>query len=200
MRINSRARTQLATFDGLGAGEGLAIFLSQGPNDTARYRFTVKAMNSQMTLQVGEFYTSPPNATLPNGGLSRMVAAAICPGAESWAIEITCVNPSGDETADVTLLSSKCCTSPVGVSRVGERYQYVAGTVTTSFPVPPGRTVKSFGAIAGAVDGSVEVGPGDLINVPAGTSVQGTPGAAFIGVTQLAFTNVSYFVEFLESA
>ncbi len=202
MRINSKARTQIATFDGALAGEGLAIFLSQGATDAARYRFVVKAMNSQMTLQVGEFYSSPPNATLPNGGLSRMIAAAVCPGVESWTVEITCaqdIPPA--ETADVTLLSSKCCTAPVGVTRVAERYTYVTGTVTGSFPVPAGKTVKSFSAIAGAIDGAVQIGPGNIITVPAGSTVSGTPGAAFIGNNvQLAFTNVVYFVEFLESA
>jgi hypothetical protein len=202
MRINSKAGVQHATFDGEFAGEGLTIFLSQNAGSNSRYRFQVSAITDQGTLQVGVLYSSPPNATVPTGPLTRAIATAVCPGAKGWAVDIVSANssPEVDDTSNVILISSKCCTSPVGVTRIAERYVYVAGTVTTSFPVPAGKTVKSFAAIAGAIDGTVEIGPGDLINVPAGTSVQGTPGAAFIGVTQIAFTNVSYFVEFLESA
>ncbi len=183
MRINSKARTQTATFDGSKAGEGLAIFLSQGGEDVSRYRFVVYAINSQMTLRVGEFFSSPPSATTPNAGLSRMVAFAVCPGVESWSVEITCADENvTPETADVTLLSSKCCTSPAGVHRVAERYIYFTNSVDAVLGIPPGRTLTSFSAIAGA-------------------TVTGTPGANFIGLTSITFTNVaSWFVEFLESA
>lgn len=203
MRINSKARTQIATFDGSLAGEGLAIFLSQGGEDVSRYRFVVYAINSQMTLRVGEFFSSPPSATNPNGGLSRMLASCVCPGVESWAVEITCADVNvTPETADVTLLSSKCCTSPVGVKRVAERYFYQSSNIGAVVGIPPGRTLKRFSAIAGGAAGSVQMTPATaaVIAVPAGATVTGNPEANFIGLTQITFVNVSWFIEFLESA
>lgn len=211
MRINSRAGTQYASFDGSEAGEGLAIFFSQSATDVGRYRFVVKAINSQQTMQVGIFYSSPPVATTPNGGLTRMLAGAVCPGVESWCVEITCMNTdeASDETADVTLLSSKCCTSPVGVTRAAERYFYNAGDATGGVATinnAPGRVVKSWSAIAGGTAGSVvisNVDSGNTITVPANTSVQAEPGVQFLDNmlgTLFTFNNVAFFVEFLESA
>lgn len=222
MRVNSKGNTQLATFDGTLAGEGLAIFLSQGPTDIGRWRFVVKAMNSQMTMQVGEVFSSPPNATNPDGGLSRMIAGAVCPGVESWAVEVSCapmfqvglnnqpdtISVPPDETADVVLLSSKCCTGPIGLTRVSERYLYQAGSAlngTATLHILPGRTIKSWSAIASGVgDGSAQltaVNDANVVVVPNGTTATGEPGIQILNpAATLVFTNVNYIVEYLESA
>ena len=207
MRINSKLGTQHATYDGQDAGEGLAIFFSQGPEDVSRFRFQVKAITSEGTLQVGQFFSSPPNATSPTGPLTRMLAAAVCPGAKSWAVDITCEDSSvTPETAEVRLVSSKCCTAPVGVTRVGERYLYVAGNVlggTTTFQIPIGRKLTSWGVVASGVgNGSVQLSANtaDIITVPNGFTAGAEPKAQFDGRESITFTNVTYFAEFLEGA
>lgn len=205
-RVRATAGTQHATFDGKEAGEGLAIFLSQKPTAVSRYRFSVKAITDQGTLQVGEIYSSPPTATNPPGPPSRMIAGAVCPGATSWAVDVTCADASpADEGATVVLTSSKCCTSPIGVSRVQERYLYVSNSVTggsQTFPIPPGRRLKSWSAVASGVgDGAVTLSnnTGTPITVSAGYSVSGEPGN-FIGLESITFANVVFFIEYEESA
>jgi len=210
MRINSGTQVQHATFDGDRAGEGLAIFFSQGPLDVARYRFQVKAITDQGALQVGVFYSSPPSATTPTGPLTRAIAMAVCPGANSWAVDVLRVDAPVEgvltqETSDLILTSTKCCTAPVGVTRVGERYIYGAGdslggadTVT----VPFGRRIKSWTAVAsGGTDGAVQMpsGTGAIIAVPAGFSANAEPGV-FNTIETIVFTNVEYFIEYLEGA
>ncbi len=211
MRINSSKQVQHATFDGEKAGEGLAIFFSQGALDVARYRFQVSADVDQGTLQLGVFYSSPPSATTPTGPLTRAIAMAVCPGATGWSVDVLRVDvpaegPLTQETANLILSSTKCCTAPVGVTRVGERYVYGAGDSlggADTVVVPAGRVIKSWSAVAsGGTDGAVQMPPaiGPIIAVPAGFSVSAEPGAAFIGIESILFTNVEYFIEYLEGA
>lgn len=206
MRINSKLNTQHATYDGSDAGEGLAIFFSQNAGSVSRFRFLVKAITSQQPMQVGVFYSSPPSATTPTGPLTRMIAAAVCPGAIGWAVEVTCADLTvTPETADIVLVSSKCCTAPVGVTRVGERYTYLADSSAGGAPIilviPPGRVIKSWSAIANGVgDGFVQAAGFPAVGIPNGFTTNGEPGAPFIGTESITFTNVTFFIEFLESA
>ena len=206
MRINSKGNTQYAAFVGDGSGEGLAIFLSQNGHDVTRYRFLVMARIDEGTYQVGTFYSSPPNATAIPGRLSRMVAAAVCPGATSWSVEITAVDIENDitpETADVILTSSPCYSSPVGVSRVSERYGYFAGSavVPEDMNIPPGQTVTGIGAVGLAGGGTITIAGGVTVTVPDGVGVSLSPGAAIpFGIAAIHFVNVDWVVEFLESA
>ena len=86
MRLNARAGIQAATFDGPG-GDGLSVFLTQNTLDPTRWRFEVYAhFDGGAKLSVGKFYSSPPAATVPNGQLTRMIAAVVCPGAVSWTV------------------------------------------------------------------------------------------------------------------
>lgn len=205
MRINSKAGVQRAAFDGASAGEGLSVFFSQNGNSTARYRALVRAMLSEGEFDVGEFYISPPVVTTGVAGrLSRMVAAAVCPGATSWSVEISAV-PAPDtipeETADIILSSSKCCTAPVGVTRVGERWDYNAGSGgTQSFVAYPGRRVTRVTGYGLGGGGSIQVPTRPLITVPAGVSVELDPQGAMIPNATFTLTNLDWVVEFLESA
>lgn len=207
MRINSKLGVQHATYDSETAGEGLAIFFSQNAGDVSRYRFQVKAITDQGTLQVGQFFVSPPGATTPTGPLTRMVAGAVCPGAKSWAVEISCADTEiTPETANVTLTSSKCCTAPVGVSRVGERYFYLAGNVlggAVTLPIALGRKLTSWAVAASSgTNGAVQLSANNasIVTVPAGFTASAEPKAQFDGAETITFTNVTYFAEFLESA
>ena len=206
MRINSKGNTQYAAFVGDGSGEGLAIFLSQNGRDVTRYRFLVMARIDEGTYQVGTFYSSPPNATAIPGRLSRMVAAAVCPGATSWSVEITALDISGSitpETSDVILTSSPCYSSPVGVSRVAERYGYFAGSAVApqDMNVPAGQTVTRIQAVGLAGGGTFNLAGGVAVTVPAGVVVSLEPKAPVpFGLAAIHFVNVDWTVEFLESA
>lgn len=199
MQISSKAGPQFATYEGVG-GEGLGIFLSQDSLSTVRYVFDVKAKTDQGDLLVGSFVSSPPTATTPRGQPSRLVAVASCPGAQTWSVEIQALLGSNApaEYADVVLASS---IAPFGggLQRVSERYAYRAG-VGGSLPIVPGQRLLTWSAIAGAVAGSVQLGAGDVIPVPANSSVQAEPGKGLLSVQNLTFTNVDWFVEYLESA
>lgn len=209
MRINSMLGTQHATFDGSDAGEGLAIFLSQNPFDFSRFRLTIKAMLGEGVYQVGVIFSSPPRAVTsgtPPGALTRMIGGAVCPGATSWAVDV-CAMDDGEgiraETAEIILASSRCFTSPIGASRVNERYRYSAGDsdVTGSLDIVPGQTVKSWSAVANkGIDGFVNLWGGDLIIVPNGFSVSGTPDDAVLALSTMTFNGVDWFVEYMESA
>ncbi len=206
MRILSKGQTQRATFDGEGAGEGLSVFFSQNGDSTARYRCLVQAMLSEGVYDVGEFFISPPLVTTGTAGrLSRMVAAAVCPGATSWSVEVSSV-PLADgsipaDTADIILASSKCCTAPVGVSRVGERYDYNAGSGgTTAFVALAGRRITGITGYGLGGGGSIQIPTRQLITVPAGVSVNLEPGAILLPNTTIILTNLNWVVEFVESA
>ena len=205
MKLQARANTQYAALDDGTAGEGLAIFFSQSATDVNRWRIDVHAkLDTGAELLVGTFYISPPITTTPIGPLTRQVAAAVCPGAITWSVYATAFGNDGGtpatETADITLISSKCCTAPVGVTRVGERYGYHAGVVggvlATVTPLP-GQIVTRVSATATAA-GAVALAGGQTIVVPNGTSVALEPKAPI--VLGIQFLNVDYVIEYLESA
>lgn len=205
MRINSALDTQHATFDGSGGGEGLAIFFSQEGGAIARYRFQVSAITNDGTLQVGTFYSSPPNATIINGNLTRLLAIAVCPGAISWAVDIRRMvigeGALSKETAEVTLASSKCCTGPAGVRRVDERFAYHAGAGAGTVTLLAGQTVTGISAVGTGPGGTVIIGGGDTITVTTGIGMSLEPkGLISPGVPAIAFTNVDWVIEYLESA
>jgi len=201
-RVNSRLVVE-TDFDGAEAGEGLAIFFSQGPVDVGRYRFLVRAITSQGTYDMGEFYTSPPGATAIPGRLTRMVAGAVCPGATSWNVHVSCV-PSpetpADETAEVTLTSSKCCTAPIGVTRVAERYAYHAGSGTSTFTVRAGMRVTGIAVVGLTGGGTITIAGGDAITVPVGVGMNLEPGGVIAPNSAIVLTNVDWVIEYLESA
>lgn len=207
MRINSRAGTQEAALDDAGSGEGLSIFFSQSGEAVGRYRVVVKAIIDQGIYDVGEFYISPPSATAVPGRLSRMVGGAVCPGATGWRVSVTPWNEVGnppplDETADIVLASSKCCTSPMGASRVNQRYGYIAGTnpATFAYLVLGGQTITGIAAIGLTGGGTIEIDGGDTIFVPEGISANPEPIAPIRPNALIVFDNVDYVIEYLESA
>lgn len=203
MRINSQLGTQHAALDDSDAGEGLAIFFSQDGPSVCRYRFVVKARIDQGTYDMGEFYSSPPLATAIPGRLSRMIAGAVCPGATGWSVEVSAV-PVDDEiapeTADIVLASSRCCTAPVGVTRVAERYNYEAGSGTSTFTILAGMKVTGIAAIGQAGGGTVVIAGGDSITVPSGTGINLAPESNLSPNSVISFTDVDWVIEYLESA
>jgi len=209
MLIDSKSGVQRAALDDSDAGEGLAIFFSQEGNSVCRYRILVKARIDQGYYDMGEFFISPPDIAVigdtPPGRLSRMVGAAICPGAIGWSLDISAVPDSEglipEETAEVVLASSKCCASPVGVSRVGERYGYAAGNADASYPVPAGQTITGIAAIGAIGGGTIVIDGGYTIVVPEGISVNFEPMAPIRPNAVIVFTDLdSYAIEYLESA
>ncbi len=203
-RVNSQGGTQEFAFDDIDAGEGVAVFFSQGGEAVGRYRFILKAIIDEGMYDVGEFYSSPPGATDIPGRLSRMIAGAVCPGAKSWRVAVTPVKdfegllPS-DETAEVILASTRCY-AQMGVTRVAERYNYVANFGTTSFRILAGMRVTGITALGLPGDGSVTIGGGDTILVPDGISVNLEPGASIVPNTNIAFGNCDWVIEYMESA
>lgn len=207
MRLNSGLGTQAATYDDADAGEGLAIFFSQGANDTGRWRLQILAKIDEGLIQVGEIYVSPPNSANPSGNLSRMVGGAVCPGARSWTVNVQCIPVDGDkpdpeETAEIILASSRCCTAPIGASRVNQRYAYKAdgGAGPFNFIVLPGMTITGIGAIGLPGGGTVVISGGNTIDVPESISANPEPQAPIPPNSVITFTNVDWVVEYLESA
>lgn len=206
MRINSKSGTQYATFDGSAAGEGLAIFLSQNGDSAVRYRFLVKAMIGEGVYDIGEFYSSPPLSTAIPGRLSRMIAGAVCPGTTSWGVQISAVpdvnNNIPAETAEIILASSRCCTSPIGVSRVSERYQYAAGSTgaTDNFLVLAGMKITGISAIGLIGGGTVVIGSDNTITVAEGVGINLAPEASISPNTTILLSDVSWVIEYVESA
>lgn len=212
MRINSRV-VEVAHLDDADAGEGLAIFFSQNGDAIARYRFLVKAITDQGTFDMGECFTSPPLATSANPGrLTRMIAGAVCPGAKGWDVEVSCVPlledgsliTPDDDTADILLISSKCCTAPMGVTRVNERYRMATGSSfggTQDFTVLAGMRVTGIAAYGLAGGGTVAISgiPG-TITVPDSVSVNLEPGAGISPNSLITIGNCDWVVEYLESA
>jgi hypothetical protein len=210
-RVNSRAGTQQFGLDDSDSGEGLAIFFSQGGESVARYRVRVLVCIDQGVYDMGEFYISPPVVTAaPPGSLSRMVAAAICPGATGWRVSVTpMVGPGGspppeDETANIVLASSKCCSSPIGVSRVGERYGYISGTAISptvvNYSVLAGQTITGIAALGLTGGGSYSINGGTPILIPAGSSANIEPQSPIPPNSVITFDNVDFMIEFKESA
>lgn len=211
MKIQSKSNSQFAALDDDTAGEGLAIFLSQDSADFQRYYIEVYAKTNSQESLVGSFYTSPPRCTTPGGPQSRQVGAAVCPGAQSWSVLIRgAIANNPPETADITLISSKCCTAPVGVSRVGERYRYDAGggLGVSSRVMLPGQVVtKVIASARAAGSGVFDLGTGEAtIFVEAGHTVVLEPKvrlSAFDfagGFLELHFNNLDWVIEMTESA
>lgn len=211
MKIQAKAGATFARLDDSDAGEGLAIFFSQNSTDVVRWRFDVFALlDDGSEMLVGWFFVSPPSATAPIGQLTRQVGAAVCPGAKSWSVMASPASNSqaaANETANITLASSKCCTAPVGVSRVGERYGYKAGATPgggVAVSIQPGMTVTRIMAIGLAGGGSFQItSGGDVVSIPAGAQVYFEPQAVIQtipGSSSITFTNVNYAIEFKESA
>ncbi len=200
-RVNSKGNVQRLTFDGSDAGEGLSIFFSQNGDSAARWRCLVQAFLGEGVYDVGEFYISPPLATVRPGRLSRMVAGAVCPGATSWSVELSAVPDTEGlipaETGDVILGSSKCYSAP-GVNRVAERYAYHAG-VNGNFTVLPGMKVTGIAGISTGA-GTIVIAGGNTITVPNGTSANLSPEGSIAPNSVIAFTNIDWVIEYLESA
>jgi len=80
-----------------------------------RYRFLVKAMIGEGIYQVGIFYSSPPNIGGASGPLTRMIGGAVCPGATSWAVDVSAVDvgegvtPETSMSAQQNLQSRSAC-------------------------------------------------------------------------------------------
>lgn len=202
MQLDSKLNVQRATFDGSDAGEGLAIFFTQNGDSVCRWRFLVQAMIGEGVYDVGEFYSSPPLATARPGRLSRMVAGAVCPGATSWAVEVSAVPIATEiapETAEIILSSSRCY-AQVGVQRVGERYAYHAGTGTQNFTVLAGMKVTGIAAVGLGGGGTLQVAGGDIITIPAGISINLEPAVSISPNSVIAFVGVDWAIEYLESA
>lgn len=202
MQLDSKLNVQRATFDGSDAGEGLAIFFTQNGDSVCRWRFLVQAMIGEGVYDVGEFYSSPPLATARPGRLSRMVAGAVCPGATSWAVEVSAVpidTEIAPETAEIILSSSRCY-AQVGVQRVGERYAYNANSGTQNFTVLAGMKITGIAAIGIGVGGTVTIAGGPVIAVPTGIAANIEPGASISPNFVIAFTSVDWIVEYVESA
>jgi len=210
LKLQAKAGSTYCALDDDTAGEGLAIFFSQSAKDTARWRFDVYAkLNTGQVLLVGFFYVSPPSATDPIGELTRQVGAAVCPGAKSWTVIASPVGgPQAvvNETADITLISSKCCTAPVGVSRVSERYGYRANTTPgggQSTQILFGMTVTGVSAFGLTGGGTIVLGSGNTITVADGAGANLEPKALIRLPTttpSITFVNVNWILEFLESA
>lgn len=210
MRIQAKDTAQVAYLDDPDAGEGLSIFFSQGQADTVRWRLDVSAkLDTGVELQVGTFWVSPPGAAEPKDRLSRLVAIAVCPGAISWSV--LCQAQPGSqasiaaEDAAIDLFSSKCCTAPKGLNRVSERYGYLvgsgAGPINVTFAW--GRIATRIIATGLTGGGSFTVANGGAVTVAAGQSIVLEPKAPIaqdLFNPIFVFTNVSYVVEYLESA
>ena len=205
MKYTTGNQNNFTAYDSEEAGESLAIFLSQTPGDSARLYFAVYAiLSSGGQLLVGTFNSSPPIATDPQGQPTRLVAYASCPGAVGWTVRhgLAASYIGGvHESYGVDLGSSKGIVSPSGVTRVNQRYNYAAGQTTdTSYTVAPGQKILSWTAVAPSTAGSVQLGTGQVIQVPAGAAVQAEPGSGLLAAENFTFTNVDWFIEYLESA
>ncbi len=200
--VKALAKNQSVYLDDATLGEGLSIFFSQNPDDTMRWRLIVYAITDQSPQAVGEIFVSPPTATSPPGLPSRMVGAAVVPGVTGWRVECLCLGDLNgqlaDTNSDIMIVSSKCCTAPVGLSRVGERYGiYSDNGATFGFTVLPGQTITRITGIAtGAATIQIEGQP--LIHIPNDAYITLEPKAPIVG--DITLTNLSWTIEFLESA
>lgn len=204
MRVQAKDTSQVAYLDDGDSGEGLSIFVSQSETDTIRWRLDVSAsLDNGSELAVGTFYLSPPSAALPNDRLTRLVAIAVCPGAVKWSVTCTAISPGSNETINIELASSKCCTAPCGLSRVSERYDYIAGSGTTAVFLVPGQTVTRINLFGLGGGGTASIQGGPNIPVAAAQSVTLEPkGLLDVSLTgsTISITNLGFSIEYLESA
>ena len=202
MKVQSKTNGQWAQLDDSDAGEGLSVFFGQGVADQQRWQLDVYAqIDNGADMLIGTVYVSPPTASTPVGPPTRQVLAAVCPGAKKWSVFCRAVGQIQDESINIELASSKCCTAPVGVTRVSERYGYTAGSGTVNIPVLPGQTVTGISAFGLSGGGTIVLNGGATITVPDGVGMNLAPGSKLqFGATAIAIANCDYVVEFLESA
>lgn len=203
MRVQAKDTAQVAYLTDGNSGEGLSIFISQAETDTIRWRLDVSAsLDNGSEIAVGTFYLSPPSAALPNDRLTRLVAIAVCPGAVKWSVTCSAISPESNETINIELASSKCCTAPCGLSRVSERYDYIAGSGTTAVFLVPGQTVTRINLFGLGGGGAASINGGPNIPVAAGQTVVLEPKAPINAnpAPAIGITNLGFSIEYLESA
>jgi hypothetical protein len=208
MKVQSQTKGAWCALDDESSGEGLAVFVGQSPTDSQRWRLDVYAhLDTGADMLVGTIFVSPPSATVPVGQPTRQVLAAVCPGAKTWSVYASPVIPLGepgfDESINIELISSKCCTAPVGATRVNERYGYIAGDASPAgILIEAGMTVTQIRA-HGVGAGTIEIamgGAAPLVRVANGADVSLFPKAPLPPGTVITFTFTTWLVEFLESA
>lgn len=202
MKIQSRTQGQWAQLEGSNPGEGLSVFIGQdATKDSQRWQFDVYAkLDTGADMLVGTVFSSPPNSGVP-AHPTRQILAAVCPGAITWSVFVRAVGTIFDESINIELASSKCCTAPVGVTRVSQRYGYKAGTGTASVDVLAGQTVTGIAVFGLTGGGTLVLNGGATVTVPAGVGLNLSPeGRIPFGVGVIAVANCDYTIEYLESA
>lgn len=201
------------------SGPGLSLWISETLDTNARWRFRVECQTDSGKFRVGTVYSSPPRITNPIGPLTRLFAIATVPGAKAWFVEVAMMNPDEEtqwvdggptilaklQSIDVQLASSDYGPGIPGLKRVGERYTYMAGAIgggPTPVGVLYGQTVTSWSAIANnGVPGTVAIGGNSNITIPIADAVEGTPTKESLnGPFNFNFSNVAYYIEYLEGA
>jgi hypothetical protein len=195
-----------ATIDDKDCRGGLAIHLSQPSNSLVHWKFQVFAQTDEGNLKLGIFTTSLPLQLVEPDirSPSRVVAIANCPGAKSFTLEISAVNPE-DFAPDVDsgTLVSVCvgdCFGPPGVVRVDERYAHYSG-VDGAIVLAPGDRVVGWSAVGGPAGATVDIGTVlSPIVIPPNVTVAGSTGGNLSGPVTIIFTDtLSYLVEVARS-
>ncbi len=198
MQVTGGKGSQLLALDTSDAGSACAVYISEANQSVARWRVRLQAdlNGSGSFTDVGTFVTSPPTATTPKGSPARMVAGAYMPGAKGWQCLISLADDGDVKGAQADFnLSSYEGMGPLGLTRVSERYIYLAGTsgASATVAVKVGQVVTSWSAASDGVAATVQIGTGNTITIPASDAVSGKP-------FNFTFTHCDYFIELLESA
>lgn len=207
MQVTGGKGSQLLQLDSSDAGSACAIYLSEPNSSIARWRVRLQAdlNGSGNFTDVATFVTSPPTATSPKGSPARMVAGAYMPGSKGWQILVTLANPDDDgvkgAVADFNLSSYEGM-GPLGLTRISERYSYLAGQsgASATVTIKVGQRVTSWSAASDGVAASVTIAGGNTISIPASDAVSGKPEGSLEGKFDFVFTHCDYFIELLESA
>lgn len=99
--------------DPKGVGDSLSVHLSQDGASAAVWTLLVYVHVQQGTFFLGTITTTPPSL---GNQASRTVLIATCPAATGWKVIALC--PTDGEEAEITIDSSKCCGSAVGVRKL----------------------------------------------------------------------------------
>jgi hypothetical protein len=102
-------------------GDALSVHLAQQSTSAAVWTLNVWVQVAQGWFWLGVKASTPPAS---GDDPSRTVIIATCPGAMGWRVDAYC--PTDDEVADLTLQSSKCCSSVPGVFKLND----IAGSAT----------------------------------------------------------------------
>lgn len=96
-------------------GDALSVHLAQQATSAA-----IWTLNVWVQVAQGWFWLGAKNSTSPAAGddPSRTVIIATCPGAMGWRVDAYC--PTDGEIADLTLQSSRCCSSVPGVFKLND--------------------------------------------------------------------------------